>query len=66
MAIAAGSAQMGIGPVGLSDLNRWQGQVVPNTVKEEWLGRVAAAGGQSGADFSGASPLALSVGPFGF
>jgi hypothetical protein len=56
----------GLGPVGLDDLARWEGQVVPDQVKEEWLRRIERAGRQSGPATLGATPLAVSIGPVGF
>ena len=58
-------ARAGFGPVTLSDLAEYQGEVVPASVAQEWVDRIANAGGQSalaGADVSG---LALTFGNFG-
>lgn len=66
LAIPAVSAGAGVGPIRLQDLVEWEGELVPDAVKEEWLQSVAAAGGQSGIVEAGATPLALNIGPVGF
>lgn len=59
------STAVGLGPVGWSDLVDWQGQVVPDATKSEWLDRIAAADGLSGGLDLGGSAFALNVGPVG-
>jgi hypothetical protein len=39
----------GMGPVTLSDLRDWQGELVPLDVRERWLADIRSAGGQTGA-----------------
>ncbi len=58
-------ARAGLGPVTLSDLNEYQGVVVPDAVIEEWLTRIEDAGGQSGLVGVDVSGLALTFGNFG-
>lgn len=58
-------ARAGFGPVTLSDLNEYQGVVVPDAVIEEWLTRIEDAGGQSGLVGVDVSGLALTFGNFG-
>lgn len=65
LAIPAVAVEAGLGPVSLSDLADWEGRLVPEDVKRDWLERVAAAGGQGGSVFAGVTPVALSVGSFG-
>lgn len=60
------SVTTGLDPVTLGDLADWEGRLVPREVKEDWMGRVTAAGGQSGNVGLGISGLALSVGPLAF
>jgi len=66
LAIPAVVAEAGVGPVTLSDLVDWEGTLVPVNIKEDWLSRIASAGGQSGTVGAGATPVALSIGAIGF
>ncbi|NIR34826.1 MAG: hypothetical protein GWN07_12020, partial [Actinobacteria bacterium] len=66
LAVPALAVQGGLGPVTLADLAEWEGRLVPASVKDEWLERVRESGGQSGPVLAGATPVALSVGSFGF
>lgn len=66
LAIPALATEAGVGPITLSDLVDWEGQVVPVPTKVDWLARVTASGGQSGVAGVGVTPLALSLGPVGF
>jgi hypothetical protein len=66
LAIPALATEAGVGPVTLSDLVDWEGQVVPVSTKEDWLDRITASGGQTGLVGAGATPIALSIGPVGF
>jgi hypothetical protein len=59
----------GTGPIGLGDLAEWGGEVVPDSVKREWLARIPEGGAlhaDVGADVHAfgvsAGPFALSVG----
>lgn len=55
----------GIDPITLKDLKDVEGEVLTPTMKEDWLTRAEAAGGQSGAVGVDISALALSMGKFG-
>lgn len=66
LAVPAVALEGGLGPITLSDLSDWEGRLVPTSVKDEWLERVTASGGQSGPLLAGATPIALSIGSFGF
>jgi len=66
LAVPALAVQGGLGPVTLADLAEWEGRLVPASVKDEWLERVRESGGQSGPLLAGATPVALSLGSFGF
>lgn len=66
LAIPAVVLEGGFGPVTLSDLADWEGRRPPVSVRDEWLERVTASGGQSGPLLAGATPIALSIGSFGF
>ncbi len=66
LALVPVGAQAGFGPIGLDDLAAYEGQVVPDEVKSEWLDRAVAAGGQTAASRASATPLAFTVGSFGF
>jgi len=66
LAIPAVAVESGLGPVTLSDLADWDGQLVPASVKDDWLESVTASGGQTGTVFAAGTPVALSVGPLGF
>lgn len=61
----AGGAS-GLDPVDMSDLNAYSGQVVPAAVKQAWLEQVRTSGGQHGDADGGFTPVALSIGSFGF
>lgn len=65
LAIPAVAVEDGLGPVSLSDLADWEGRLVPNDVKQDWLERVAASGRQGGSVFAGVTPVALSIGSLG-
>lgn len=66
LAVPAVVLEGGLGPVTLSDLADWEGRRPPVSVTDEWLERVTASGGQSGPLLAGATPVALSIGSFGF
>lgn len=55
----------GIDPIGLSDLARFAGDVVPAAVKDDWIARIEAHGGQAGRGTVEATWAALHVGRFG-
>ncbi len=52
-------------PVTLADLADHQGDLIPAPVKEDWLQRIAAAGGQTGGARVEATALAFNAGRFG-
>lgn len=54
---------LGTGPITLSDLNAYGGQIVPVSVRNEWLQRISDAGGQNIGGAADVTPLALSIGP---
>lgn len=56
----------GLDPIDLSDLNTYSGQVVPASVKQAWMEQVRASGAQRGDADGGVTPVALSIGNFGF
>lgn len=58
--------RLGLGPVGLGELYDFQGLVVPDDVRDEWLERIIAAGGQRGSTGADATAFALTVGSVGF
>ncbi|MDX1493292.1 MAG: DUF5723 family protein [Longimicrobiales bacterium] len=66
LAIPAVAAQTGLGPITLSDLAEWEGQLVPGSVKETWLESVTASGSQSGTVAAGVTPVAFNIGSLGF
>jgi hypothetical protein len=59
-------AGSGLGPIGLSDLSDYEDQVLPASVRDAWLSRIDAAGGQGGAAEAEITYLALRIGPVGF
>lgn len=65
LAIPAVGVQTGLGPIELSDLADWEGELLPAATKAEWLQRVVASGGQTGALDVGVTAFALSAGPVG-
>ena len=65
LAIPAVAVQTGLGPVKLGELADWEGQLVPDQIKSDWLQRIVDEGGQSGSLAAGLTGLAMSVGPFG-
>ena len=65
LAIPAISVEAGLGPVKLGDFADWEGEVVPDAVKSDWLQRIVDAGEQSGTVGAGVTPLAMSIGPIG-
>ena len=66
LAIPALAVEVGFGPVTLSDLSPWEGQLVPASVKDQWLEAVVASGAQSGSFAAGATPVAFTLGSLGF
>ena len=55
----------GIDPITLKDLKDVEGKLLTPAMKEDWLTRARAAGGQSGALGVDVSEIALSMGKFG-
>lgn len=56
---------MGSGPITLADLNEYEGIVVPQAVREQWLRRVIDNGGQDLDADANVTPIAMSIGNFG-
>jgi hypothetical protein len=65
LAVPAVAVETGVGPITLGDLVHWEGQLIPDAAKTEWLDRVTTAGAQAGTMGASATPLALSIGPVG-
>ena len=55
----------GAHPVGLGDLDKYAGQMVPASQREEWLLEIARSGGQAGNGRVAITPIAASVGNVG-
>jgi hypothetical protein len=53
----------GLDPVTLSELNTYQDELVPETVKREWLDRITSQGGQSGTGGADLTWLGFQFGP---
>lgn len=66
LAVAPVSVRQGLGPVTLSALKDFEGALVPNATKEDWLARVAAQGSQTGQVGVEVSEFALAMGHVGF
>ena len=66
LAVAAVAVETGLGPITLRDLVDYEGQLVPDAVKSEWIQRVAESGSQAGTIGAGATPVAFSIGSLGF
>jgi len=58
--------QTGLSPIKLGDVYEYQGILLPDATKEQWLTMVEAAGGQSGRVGAEVSGIALTMGNFGF
>lgn len=56
----------GLDPVTPGDFAAWDGQIIPDAVKREWLEMIQAAGGESGVMGADINYLAFSIGPVGF
>lgn len=54
----------GLDPVTLSDLKDYQGQFVPDAVREQWLQRIEAEGSEDGSTGADVNWLALQIGRF--
>jgi len=61
--VGAGSA---LGPVTFSDLAEYDGRQVPHSVREGWIRRIEARGGQEGRLAGSITAAALAHGRFGF
>jgi hypothetical protein len=53
-------------PLGVSDYLDYEGEVVPDAVKEDWLQRISEAGGQTGGGTVEITPFSLSWNRLGF
>ena len=65
LALLPAQARVGLAPVTLSDLARFEGMVVPAATKESWLSAIEAAGGQTVLVRGDVSALALTIGSVG-
>lgn len=59
------SLNQSLDPLGISDLLDFEGELVPSSVKEDWLQNIATAGGQTGAGLLEVTPFSLSWGRVG-
>jgi hypothetical protein len=59
------TGQQTLQPIGFSDLVDFEGSLLTESVKEEWLGRISSAGGEAGGFGADVTPLAFHVGAFG-
>jgi hypothetical protein len=66
LTVAPVQVRLGLAPVKVGDLYDFQGQVVPDATKSEWLDRVIDAGGEAGAVGADATAFALTLGNVGF
>lgn len=66
LALLPAMGRSGLGPVTLKDLSDYQSKVVPASVKEDWLTRIASSDGEAGSTGAEFSVLALTVGQMGF
>ncbi len=55
-----------LGPLTLADVNAYAGKLVPHEVKEDWLGRIEAEGGQKGSFGVEVTELAFTAWRLGF
>lgn len=65
LALPGASGHVGMGPVTWRELAEWEGRLVVDAVKDDWMARVDASGAQSVRSGSGVTPLAMTVGPVG-
>lgn len=63
LAIVSPQFGLGTGPVTLSDFNEYADEVVPVSVRNQWLQRIADADGQQIGGDMDATPIAMSFGP---
>jgi hypothetical protein len=54
----------GLDPITLSDISDWQGEIVPDQVKQQWLTSIRDEGSQAGTAGTDVTWLALQAGPF--
>ena len=66
LAVVSAGGSSGLDPIDLAAFKPYDGQIIPDAVKREWLQRVTASGGESGRLNGGVTPIALSVGPVAF
>jgi len=59
-------ADVGLDPISVGDFADWEGQLIPDATKTDWLSQIFAAGGQTGSFGLGLTGLALNIGPIGF
>lgn len=61
--VAGANASVGSGPITLGDLDAYGGRLVPDSVKQRWLGQIPAGGRQTGGASVDAGALAVGFGP---
>ncbi len=66
MTLLTGLSGVGIGPIGLDDIADYSDTLVPDAVKQEWLARVPAGGGERGTINADLTWGAAQIGRFGF
>jgi hypothetical protein len=65
LALAPATFRAGVSPITLGDIYEYQGVVVPDAVKAEWLARVSQAGGLRGSGGAEGTYFALALGSIG-
>jgi hypothetical protein len=55
----------GLGPIGLGDLADFEGESVPDEVRQQWLDQIVSAGGERGSASAEVTYLAAQAGRFG-
>lgn len=65
LSVPAISAGFGLEPVTLRDLAEYSGKIIPDDIKERWLQRIAANGGEDGLATVAATGFAGTLGQFG-
>jgi hypothetical protein len=65
LAILPVTASQSLDPITFSDFVDYEGSVIPLGVKEDWLQKIASAGGQTGSGMVAVTPASLSWNNFG-
>ncbi len=63
LVLPTAAASAGAGPITLRDVKDYAGEVVPDAVKQEWLGRIPAGGALRGEALLDVGAFGMSVGP---